>query len=142
MSNEVNDQPPAYSDDIRGELVWASLRLDSSHPSPEPPKDVKTPQAPPAMNPGPSYVAYAGSSSSPTPVVYHYDNPLTGEHLPPSHPEMICLQAGEHVPHTKYGLLGILAAVFWFPLGVGLCLLDRRVKCSRCGRTIEDGICS
>ncbi|KAF8210555.1 hypothetical protein K438DRAFT_1665750 [Mycena galopus ATCC 62051] len=98
------------------------------------------------MTPGPSYIPYAGSSSSPNPVVYHYNNPITGEHvvslLPPSHPEMICLQAGEHVPHTNYGLLGILAAVFWFPLGVGLCLLDRKVKCSRCGKTIDDGICS
>ncbi|KAF7361648.1 hypothetical protein MVEN_00508200 [Mycena venus] len=77
------------------------------------PKDVKSPQGPPAipaMNPGPSYVAHAGSSSSPNPVVYHYDNPITGEHvaslLPPNHPEMICLQAGEHVPYTNYGLLG------------------------------------
>ncbi|KAJ6594180.1 hypothetical protein B0H19DRAFT_920363 [Mycena capillaripes] len=98
------------------------------------------------MNPGQSYVAYAGSSTSPNPVIYHYDNPITGEHvaslLPPTHPEMICLQSGEHVPYTNYGLLGILAAVFWFPLGVGLCLLDRRVKCSRCGRVIEDGICA
>lgn len=118
------------------------------------------------MNAGPSYVAHAGPSFSQNPVVYHYDNPITGEHvvslLPPNHPEMICLQVrlryrsvfsaaayipyllqtGEHVPHTSYGLLGLLAAVFWFPLGVGLCLLDRRVKCDRCGRVIEDGVCA
>ena len=71
---------------------------------------------------------------------------------------MICLQAGEHVAQTTYGFLGmadlllsssqlsfaagILAAVFWFPLGVGLCLLDRRVKCARCGHMIEDGLCA
>ncbi|KAJ7495998.1 hypothetical protein B0H11DRAFT_2171658 [Mycena galericulata] len=129
MSNNFNESPPAY-DEARNS---------------SPVKDVKTPP-PPVMNPGPSYVAHAGPSSSQNPVVYHYDNPITGEHvaslLPPDHPEMICLQKGEHVPHTSFGVLGILAAVFWFPLGVGLCLLDRRVKCARCGRTIEDGICA
>jgi hypothetical protein len=36
--------------------------------------------------------------------------------------------------------VGILAAVFWFPLGIGLCLLDRRVKCRRCGIMIDEGI--
>ncbi|KAJ7691285.1 hypothetical protein B0H17DRAFT_1063359 [Mycena rosella] len=130
MSNSFNESPPAY---------------DGPRPT-SPAKDVKTPPVAPTMDAGPSYVAHAGPSSSQNPVVYHYNNPLTGEHvaslLPPNHPEMICLQAGEHVPHTNYGLLGILAAVFWFPLGVGLCLLDRRVKCARCGRVIEDGICA
>jgi len=111
-----------------------------------PTKDAKTPLVvAPVMNAG-SYVPHAGPSFSQNPVVYHYNNPITGEHvaslLPPTHPEMICLQAGEHIPHTNFGLLGILAAVFWFPLGVGLCLLDRRVKCGRCGRVIEDGMCS
>lgn len=99
------------------------------------------------------------------PTIYNYVNPATGEHvvslLPPDHPEMICLQAGLHVPQTRFGLLGklrgcypvclslkfwmcghegILAAVFWFPLGIGLALVDRRVKCSRCGVVIENGI--
>jgi hypothetical protein len=44
------------------------------------------------------------------PTVYHYQNPLTGEHiaslLPPDHPEMICLQQGGHVNETKFGILG------------------------------------
>ncbi|KAG2043329.1 hypothetical protein BDR03DRAFT_941113 [Suillus americanus] len=79
------------------------------------------------------------------PTVYHYQNPLTGEHiaslLPPNHPEMICLQEGQHVNETKFGILGILAAIVWFPLGIGLCLLDRRVKCKRCGMVIDNGIC-
>ncbi|KAJ7217772.1 hypothetical protein GGX14DRAFT_438252 [Mycena pura] len=131
MSNNPNDNapsdsPPAY-DDAR---------------TAPPTKDVKQP---PMMNPT-SYVPHAGPSLSPNPTVYHYHNPLTGEHvaslLPPDHPEMICLQAGEHVAQTTYGFLGILAAVFWFPLGVGLCLLDRRVKCARCGHMIEDGLCA
>ncbi|KAF4620860.1 hypothetical protein D9613_000184 [Agrocybe pediades] len=104
----------------------------------------------PSMSIGivPTYLPQGGGGGlygTPTPQVYNYINPRTGEQvvslLPPNHPEMICLQAGEHVPHTQYGLLGILAAIFWFPLGVGLCLLDKRVRCTRCGQVIEDGIC-
>lgn len=109
---------------------------------------------------GPSYIPQQHGACSPT--VYHYVNPKTGEHvtslLPPDHPEMICLQEGQHVTETKYGLLGmflvvpfvsgadsailgVLAAIFWFPLGIGLCLLDRRVRCRRCGIAIQDGMC-
>jgi hypothetical protein len=62
------------------------------------------------MDVGPAYVRHAGPSFAPNPIVYHYTNPMTGEHvaslLPPDHPEMVCLQAGEHVPYTNYGLLG------------------------------------
>jgi hypothetical protein len=79
------------------------------------------------------------------PTVYHYVNPVTQGHvaslLPPDHPEMVCLQAGGHIHETKFGILGILVAVFWFPLGIGLCLLDRRVKCRRCGVMIQDSSC-
>jgi hypothetical protein len=48
--------------------------------------------------------------STPSPMVYNYINPASGERvvslLPPNHPEMICLQSGSHVPHTRFGLLG------------------------------------
>ena len=85
--------------------------------------------------------------------------------LPPDHPEMVCLQQGSHVEETKFGFLGeffvsppsyislclsrgwpvliqvcwlgILAAIVWFPLGIGLCLLDRTVTCKRCGAVIK-----
>jgi len=84
--------------------------------------------------------------SMPPTTVYNYVNPQTHEHvvslLPPDHPQMICLQEGAHVPTTRFGLLGILAAVFWFPLGIGLCLLDRKVRCARCGIAIDEGLCS
>ncbi|KAK0213092.1 hypothetical protein DFS33DRAFT_1286374 [Desarmillaria ectypa] len=130
------DNPPPY------DTVQHSTGKDH-------PKDAK--QAPqPPMQPSTQLYMTAGSSYVPQtgpqdPIVYHYVNPTTGDRiaslLPPNHPEMICLQAGAHIPHTKYGLLGILAAVFWFPLGVGLCLLDRHVQCSRCGTVINDGIC-
>ncbi|KAH7876698.1 uncharacterized protein C8R40DRAFT_1042141 [Lentinula edodes] len=99
------------------------------------------------MIPGPSsHYIHPGTTIGPSPVLYHYRNPLTQQTvvslLPPDHPEMICLQSGEHITQTHFGILGILAAVFWFPLGVGLCLLDRRVKCRRCGQVIEDGMCA
>ncbi|KAF9644780.1 hypothetical protein BDM02DRAFT_3102326 [Thelephora ganbajun] len=73
--------------------------------------------------------------------VYHYVNPNNGNHitslLPPDHPEMVCLQQGSHIEETKFGLLGVLAAIFWFPIGIGLCLLDRSVTCKRCGAVIK-----
>ncbi|KAK7692755.1 hypothetical protein QCA50_004388 [Cerrena zonata] len=95
---------------------------------------------------GPSSPAAPSVPRMPPTTVYNYVNPQTGEHvaslLPPGHPAMICLQQGQHVRETKYGLLGVLAAVFWFPLGIGLCLLDKRVKCKRCGVSIHEGLCN
>ncbi|TEB37346.1 hypothetical protein FA13DRAFT_1809883 [Coprinellus micaceus] len=135
-----SDSPPAY---------------DAAVESPHYPYDKPKPQIPSSLDQSQPLIPYnyAGPASAynahptftPTPTVYYYNNPVTGERitslLPPSHPEMVCLQAGEHVPHTKYGILGLLAAVLWFPLGIGLCLIDRKVKCSRCGLTIDEGVC-
>lgn len=118
---------------------------------------------------GPS-VMYGATAPGPETTVYYYQDPRTGQRvaslLPPDHPQMVCLQAGEHVPETRYGflgtlcfhvllslvmcgltsmcfvLLGVIAAIVWFPLGIGLCLLDRRVQCKRCGESIEEGICN
>ncbi|PFH53724.1 hypothetical protein AMATHDRAFT_54171 [Amanita thiersii Skay4041] len=77
--------------------------------------------------------------------VYEYHNPRTGEHvtslLPPDHPEMICLQQGTHVPRARFGILGLLAAIVWFPCGIALCCLDRRVVCARCGAILSTGMC-
>jgi len=88
-------------------------------------------------------VIYGATSSEPT--VYYYQDPRTGQRvaslLPPDHPQMVCLQTGTHIPDTRYGCLGVLAAIIWFPLGIVLCLLDRRVRCERCGETLEDGLC-
>lgn len=104
-----------------------------------------------------------GIPSMPPTRVYHYVNPNNGDHvtslLPPNHPEMVCLQEGSHVEETKFGLFGeflsfsvlavegmrshkfywagVLAAIFWFPLGIGLCILDRSVTCKRCGAVIK-----
>lgn len=116
---------------------------------------------------GPSAM-YGATTSGPQATVYYYQDPRTGQRvaslLPPDHPQMVCLQAGEHVPETRYGflgtyasiycllivcgltficlLLGVIAAIVWFPIGIGLCLLDRRVHCKRCGESIEEGLCS
>jgi len=82
-----------------------------------------------------------GVPSMPQTRVYHYVNPSDGNHitslLPPDHPEMVCLQRGSHDGETKFGLLGILAAIVWFPFGIGLCLLDRTVTCKRCGAVVK-----
>jgi hypothetical protein len=64
-----------------------------------------------------SFTQPGSASQNPTtkpsleqPTIFNYINPATGQHvaslLPPEHPEMICLQAGLHVPQTRFGLLG------------------------------------
>ncbi|KLO11715.1 hypothetical protein SCHPADRAFT_998647 [Schizopora paradoxa] len=91
--------------------------------------------------PQPSSYPYASGSSEP--MVYQYRGTLTGEVItspvPPDHPQMVCLQEG-HITNTKFGLLGILAAVFWFPWGIACCFLDRRVVCRRCGLVLDNGV--
>ncbi|KAF8329307.1 hypothetical protein F5887DRAFT_1287725 [Amanita rubescens] len=66
---------------------------------------------------------------------------LTDEHIPPGHSQMACVQAGTHDIQTSFGLLGLLAAIFWFPVGIGCCLLDRRTTCRRCGAVLSTGFC-
>jgi hypothetical protein len=69
--------------------------------------DVQPRPAPIMLAGGPQPV-YGGTASEPT--VYYYEDPRTGQRvaslLPPDHPEMVCLQSGEHVPETRYGCLG------------------------------------
>ena len=71
-------------------------------------------QAPAYVIAGPSYTTQP--PYTPAPVVYHYMNPMTHENvaslLPPNHPEMVCLQAGQHVPKTRYGILGAFLLCF------------------------------
>ncbi|TBU56851.1 hypothetical protein BD310DRAFT_1040242 [Dichomitus squalens] len=145
MSNydEHTQQPPSYDVAVNGGRDISGPFLSGGQ---APAKDVKVPSPP---NPGAGYpVAGAPppqSAAQPATVVYNYVNPLTGERivslLPPDHPQMICLQQGGHVTTSKFGFLGILAAILWFPLGVGLCLLDRKVYCRRCGVILDDGMC-
>ncbi|EJD52482.1 hypothetical protein AURDEDRAFT_111162 [Auricularia subglabra TFB-10046 SS5] len=101
------------------------------------------PALPIAQQPGPSHAVMVDGSAGQAPL-HFYQNPWTGEQvasfLPPDHPEMVCLQEGRHLTKNSFGIVGVLAAVFWFPLGIALCMLDRRVKCTRCGRVLEDGI--
>ncbi|KAH9949587.1 hypothetical protein B0H21DRAFT_727511 [Amylocystis lapponica] len=126
-ANQDMQEPPSYDSAMR------DISSDKA-------SDVKV-SPPPAQDGGPSLQ----SPMMPATTVYNYVNPITQEHvvslLPPNHPQMICLQQGGHVPHTRFGLLGILAAIFWFPLGVGCCLLDRRVYCEQCGATLDEGVC-
>ncbi|KAJ7072077.1 hypothetical protein C8F01DRAFT_1076263 [Mycena amicta] len=131
MSNDQNDNPPPAYDAPRPE---------------SPAKDVKRQ---PVMTPGPivPYAPLAGPSYSPAnPVVFHYHNPRTGEHvaslLPPDHPEMVCLQRGEHEPQTSFSLLGYIMALLGSPLGSASACSIARVKCGRCGQVLQDGLCA
>ena len=169
-----DNPPPAYESAIGGTSVGAPFSYLHPHHTDElsvsSPKDAgpqsTQPKAPPLMVAHPT--TYGAIASEAT--VYHYQDPRTGQTvaslLPPDHPQMVCLQAGNHVPESRYGFLGafcfalrffkkghgtdfvavavagVLAAIVWFPLGIGLCLLDRRVRCQRCGESLEDGICS
>ncbi|KAH9929498.1 uncharacterized protein BXZ73DRAFT_102028 [Epithele typhae] len=139
-TNEFDEQAPPSYDTAVGDRSepQGPFVPESSHKG----RDIKVNPFPPSLpNPAP-YDGHPGPSRT---VVYNYVNPRTGERvvslLPPDHPQMVCLQEGGHVPATKYGLLGVLAAVFWFPLGIGLCLLDRKVYCKRCGMSIDEGLC-
>ncbi|KAH9969274.1 hypothetical protein BGW80DRAFT_638035 [Lactifluus volemus] len=141
MQNDAQvptELPPAYESAISS----TSEGLLSKASKANAPQDTQ-PKPAPLMISGSSQAVYGATSSNPT--VYYYEDPRTGQRvaslLPPDHPQMVCLQAGEHVPETRYGCLGVLAAIVWFPLGIGLCLLDRRVRCERCGESLENGLC-
>ncbi|THH03054.1 hypothetical protein EW145_g6567 [Phellinidium pouzarii] len=150
--DEPSYNPPSYDyatgRDRPSTMAHKSPALEGSDKQgPAPPQPMPMPMPMPNSTytpvppPGPSGSARGRGGGG---MVYQYQHPVTGQVLssvlPPDHPEMICLQEGTHVRATRYGILGILAAVFWFPLGIGLCLLDRRVVCARCGHVINGGI--
>ncbi|KAF8326516.1 uncharacterized protein EI90DRAFT_3069485 [Cantharellus anzutake] len=88
---------------------------------------------------------YQAVSPYPTQTLYHFQNPETGDvvstHLPPDHPAMICLQEGHHIPGPTYwGIVGLLSAIVFFPVGMLCCLIDREVYCTRCGEMIHSGL--
>jgi hypothetical protein len=135
-----SENPPAYESATAGASVVPPPSGKSASPQDTQPKGQEL-----MLASGPS-VMYGATAPGPQATVYYYQDPRTGQRvaslLPPDHPQMVCLQAGEHVPETRYGFLGVIAAIVWFPLGIGLCLLDRRVQCKRCGESIEEGLCS
>lgn len=114
------------------EFAGTSASNDKKAPLPKEPEPTVTQ---PLLYPSQLTAPPAATTSNAGGVtVYHYVHPVTQERvdslLPPTHPEMQCLQYG-HMAHTKFGWLGIFAAIFWFPLGVGCLLLDRKVQCDR-----------
>ncbi|EPT05023.1 hypothetical protein FOMPIDRAFT_1112837 [Fomitopsis schrenkii] len=133
--------PPSYDDTMKAAVASGPFVPDGTARADQ----VKVPVMPEANPYSP-----AGPSSRtplmPSTTVYNYVNPQTGEHivslLPPDHPQMECLQRGGHSPSTRFGILGVLAAIVWFPFGIACCLLDRRVKCARCGMTLDEGLCA
>ncbi|KAI0745844.1 hypothetical protein C8Q76DRAFT_43102 [Earliella scabrosa] len=131
--------PPSYDAVVNGGPVSGPFVPEGASKG----QDVKVPPPPsPGMFAGPPPPP---SAQVPATVVYNYVNPISGERivslLPPDHPQMVCLQQGGHVSTSKFGILGVLAAILWFPLGVGLCLLDRKVYCKRCGAILDEGLC-
>jgi len=164
MIQTTNEAPPSYDIATSDAGGSSSPRLTNSaagnggrnHPKTPsfPPADAKSPHGP-SPQPLPTNFAQPQqqlqqqhSYSGPNPTLttlYHYQNPHTGQtvasHLPPDHPAMQCLQTGVHVPgRTQWGLLGVLSAVLFFPLGVALCVVDRKVECRRCGETLHRGL--
>ncbi|KAL5507618.1 hypothetical protein ACEPAH_7074 [Sanghuangporus vaninii] len=109
---EPSTNPPSYEYATGGQAP-VNKNFNSAAASAAPKLDPSLPYAP-------TSAPLAGPSGS---NVYHYQHPVSGHvittSLPPDHPEMICLQAGSHIRSTRFGLLGVLAAVFWFPLGIG-----------------------
>ncbi|TRM69381.1 hypothetical protein BD626DRAFT_563137 [Schizophyllum amplum] len=139
MSNANAESPPPYEFAAdREDQSKTAPPVDSKQPLPQ-----EGPSSPPFMAAGPSHVPYPGTSQ---PRVYYYMDPVSGDQvaslLPPDHPQMICLREGQHVTKTQYGLLGLVAAILWFPLGIGLCLVDRKTTCVRCGAVLHNGVCA
>ncbi|EGO00186.1 hypothetical protein SERLA73DRAFT_180631 [Serpula lacrymans var. lacrymans S7.3] len=145
MPQTPQESPPAYDEAVAGGSSTTSTPLQPIQPSPQKGQPLNGPQGVKPPSRRSAFVNGRTAPAMPQTTVFHYTNPNTGEQvaslLPPGHPEMVCLQQGGHISETKYGILGILAAIVWFPLGIGLCLLDRRVKCKRCGYVIDDGMC-
>ncbi|KAF9501645.1 hypothetical protein BDN71DRAFT_1438231 [Pleurotus eryngii] len=136
------DSPPPY-DPQDGKFTADNSKKPDQLGSPQPQPQLQ-PQSLQPMLAGPSIPVSYGATMLPGPPLVHQYRGPNGEILygllPPNHPEMICLQQG-HDGKTQYGVLGLLAAIFWFPLGIGLCMLDSKVKCRRCQKVIDEGIC-
>jgi hypothetical protein len=121
-TQNYTDNPPSYDtatedagmfQDNTSLYIQANSYPASTSGAPHKP-DLKAPVPPQQLAlAGPSYTPQPAGGSAPT--VYYYLNPLTQEHvasfLPPDAPAMICLQTGEHITHTNYGILGT-----YFPL--------------------------
>jgi len=149
QQQSYTDTPPTYEvavEETNGIIRVHPQPLDQKIPPQDPVVVYQSFQS--SQSPVPNANIVAGSSvpspgipSMPQTRVYHYVNPNNGNRitslLAPDHPEMVCLQQGAHVEETKFGFLGIVAAIVWFPLGIGLCLLDRTVTCKRCGAVIK-----
>ena len=96
----------SYGDVLTVFLASSQGNMGNQKPASAPSHD--QPLLIPHSLPQPSYTAQP--LSTPSPMVYNYLNPVSGDRimslLPPDHPEMICLQTGSHMPYTHYGLLG------------------------------------
>ncbi|KAG8813600.1 hypothetical protein FRC19_002325 [Serendipita sp. 401] len=95
-------------------------------------------QSQPQVQAPPAFEEQQVAQTTPT---YIWRHPITNETydtgLPHDHPDVHCLESG-HIPRTRYGLVGILSTIFWFPLGLLVMMHDRSVECERCSRVLVD----
>lgn len=116
--NQPMGNPPAY-EYVAGSAYTCSLALAGLHltatictgSSQAPlgkPSEAKPNMPPPP--PQPQAQPYGATVPGHSTTVYHYQDPRTGQQisslLPPDAPAMICLQQGEHIAQTQYGILG------------------------------------
>ncbi|KAG8956324.1 hypothetical protein FRC04_004404 [Tulasnella sp. 424] len=101
----MSQGPFSYTGETKaGSISKAPAGVDSKSSPPSSPK------LPPTTTYYPTPTRGAGPSSPSGVTVYNYQNPRTGHVitslLPPDHPEMICLQEGQHITHSRFGLTG------------------------------------
>jgi len=111
-----NPQTPVYANSLAGTSLAPSYTIDQRTLLP-------------------TQVTHSGGAT-----LYHSIDPFTNKvvdsPLPPDHPVMQCIHDG-HVPHSRFGIGGVVAAVLLFPLGFWKLMADREVSCIRCGMTLK-----
>ncbi|KAG8863558.1 hypothetical protein FRB96_008298 [Tulasnella sp. 330] len=78
------------------------------------------------MGPQPP-MGYGGAVGQPMPMMY-------GVTL-----DQQCAQQG-HIITSRFGIVGILSAIFLFPCGIIVCFMDQTEKCERCHQVFKHGI--
>ncbi|KAL7415780.1 hypothetical protein BDY24DRAFT_382208 [Mrakia frigida] len=129
--------PPSY------EASVSSSPSPSSSSSPNQPLLTHVASLPSRNLPPPKGASPAGTDQSNGPLVHYFVQPgpngrMISTNLGPETEEMRCLMEG-HLAQSKFGIIGILSTIFFFPWGLAVCALDRKVVCKRCKQVIDPG---